>query len=434
MVAGFSDSAGRRPAYIACFTLYMGANIALAMQNNYMTLLVLRCFQSAGSSATVSLCQGVVADVATAAERGSYVAYASVSTILGPTLSPVLGGLLSQYFGWRAIFRFLAASAAPVFAFLLLFFPETCHKVVGNGSLSPRHLIYMSIPSYLRERNRARRGIAIDKDEQRRLVKNSRGSFPNPLASLIVLSNPEAALLMLFVGIIFGVHYLILSAIPSQYSGMYGLNEVNLGLIYIPYGAGSIVSAFTTGRLANWNYRRHARRLNFPIALDKQLDLTNFPIERARLEIALPILYFSSAIVAFYGWALDLHIRMIGLLGLLFFVGYGVYALYQITAILIIDIYPESPATATAANNLVRCLFAAASTASAVPLVNSLGAKWAYTLTAITTAGMSLILWILITQGSSWRRKLKYRNELKKQLKGSGDSYSKAEVAGTFPR
>lgn len=88
MVAGFSDNAGRRPAYIAYFTLYMGANMALTVQHSYLGLLILRCFQSAGSSAMVALCQGIVADVATAADRGTYVAYASVSTILGPTLSP----------------------------------------------------------------------------------------------------------------------------------------------------------------------------------------------------------------------------------------------------------------------------------------------------------------------------------------------------------
>lgn len=154
LIAGWSDNAGRRPAYIACFTLYMGANAALIMQNGYMALLIFQCFQIAGSSAMVALCQGVVADVATAADRGRYVAYASVSTILGPTVSPILGGLLSQYFGWRAIFRFLAGFAAPVFALLLVFLPEDCHKIVGNGSMPPPTPIHTSLFGWLREKRR----------------------------------------------------------------------------------------------------------------------------------------------------------------------------------------------------------------------------------------------------------------------------------------
>ena len=356
VVAGFSDSAGRRPAYIVCFTFYMGANIALAMVDHYGALLVLRCLQSAGSSATVALCQGVVSDVATAAERGTYVAYASVSTILGPTLSPILGGLISQYFGWRAIFRFLAMVATPVFIFLILFFPETCHKVVGNGSIPPLYIIHKSFPSFLRHKHRPRQDAEINKEAQEKLAQSQSIKFTKPFNALVVLSNKEAALLMPFVGIVFGVHYLVLATIPHLYGDMYGLNEIHLGLVYIPYGLGSIVSAFTTGKLANWNYRRHASRLGFPIALEKQLDLTGFPIEQARLEIALPILYFSSLILAAYGWALGFQIHLIGLLILLSAIGYGIYALYQITSILIIDIYPESPATATAANNLVSRL------------------------------------------------------------------------------
>ena len=403
VVAGFSDNAGRRPVYIACFILYLGANLALAMQKNYIALLILRCFQSAGSSAMVALCQGIVADVATAADRGTYVAYASVSTILGPTVSPILGGLLSQYLGWRAIFWFLAMFAAPVFLFVLLFLPETCHKVVGNGSLPPPRLVHMTLLGWLRERRRHGRGVRVREEEERRLMKTEHLKFPNPLATLKIFSNKEAPLLMGFVGIIFGVHYLILSTIPSQYGDLYGLGETYLGLIYIPYGLGSVVSAFTTGRLANWNYRRHASRLHFPISADKQMDLTQFPIERARLEIALPILYLISAAIAVYGWSLSLHAHLIALLVLLFAIGYGVYALYQITAILIIDIYPENPATATAANNLIRCSFAAASTACAVPLVDSLGVGWAYTFAACTALGMSLVLWVLIIRGPSWR-------------------------------
>lgn len=101
MIAGFSDKAGRRPAHMICFTIYIIANLGLALQNNYIALLLLRMLQAAGSSGTVALAQGLVGDCVTSAERGKYVAYAAAGTILGPTLSPILGGLISQYCGWH---------------------------------------------------------------------------------------------------------------------------------------------------------------------------------------------------------------------------------------------------------------------------------------------------------------------------------------------
>lgn len=261
----------------------------------------MRCFQSAGSSGTVALCQGVVADIATSAERGQYVAYSSVSTILGPTLSPIIGGLLSQYLGWQAIFWFLTIFAVPVFILLMVFLPETCHKVVGNGSIPPTHILNKSIMSYYQEKKQIRQGLPIDRDQQESLSRTVKWRFPNPLRTLAVLFNMEAACLMLYIGLLLAVHYLILSGIPSIFGEIYNFNEIQLGLVYIPYGCGSVVSAFTTGKLVDWNYRRHAQRLNFPLVLNRRLDLSNFPIERARLEVALPLLYFGSALIIVYG-------------------------------------------------------------------------------------------------------------------------------------
>lgn len=101
MIAGFSDKAGRRPAYFICFVIYMIANLALALQNSYVALLILRMLQSAGSSGTIALANGLVGDCVVSADRGQYIAFASLGSILGPTLSPILGGLLSQYLDWH---------------------------------------------------------------------------------------------------------------------------------------------------------------------------------------------------------------------------------------------------------------------------------------------------------------------------------------------
>jgi len=67
-----ADMIGRRPVYFVGFVIYVGANIGLALQTNYAALIVLRCLQSTGSSGTVALGNGVVADIASSGERGKY--------------------------------------------------------------------------------------------------------------------------------------------------------------------------------------------------------------------------------------------------------------------------------------------------------------------------------------------------------------------------
>ena len=72
-----ADMAGRRPVLILGFIIYIGANIGLALQTNYAALLILRCLQSAGSSGTIALGSGVVADVTSSGERGKFMGTSS---------------------------------------------------------------------------------------------------------------------------------------------------------------------------------------------------------------------------------------------------------------------------------------------------------------------------------------------------------------------
>jgi MFS family permease len=75
-----ADMAGRRPAYILAFTIYLGANIGLALQNSYRALFVLRCLQSTGSSGAIALGYGIVADLSTSSERGSFMGVVGAGT------------------------------------------------------------------------------------------------------------------------------------------------------------------------------------------------------------------------------------------------------------------------------------------------------------------------------------------------------------------
>lgn len=82
--------------YIVCYIIFNAANIGLALQNNYVALLILRMVQAAGSSSTVALANGVVGDIVTSAERGTYIAYASLAGMLGPIVAPILGGIIGR--------------------------------------------------------------------------------------------------------------------------------------------------------------------------------------------------------------------------------------------------------------------------------------------------------------------------------------------------
>lgn len=430
MIAGFSDGAGRRPAYIYCFIVYIAANVGLALQRNYAALLVLRCLQSAGSSGTVALCNGVVADLVTSAERGIYVGYTSVTSILGPIVGPIIGGLIAQYLGWWWIFWFLTISSATYFVFFFLFLPETCRKVVGDGSIPPPRL-NQSVTGIIRERRRNKAGITVDAAQQENVRKNYRLRFPNPLSTLFIAGDKESGLILFCSGLLVAILYATTTGIPYLFGKIYGFDELQLGLVYIPFGAGSLISALSTGKAIDWNYRRHAKKNGFPLTKNRHQDLTDFPIEKARLEVALPLLYLGNIGSIAYGWTLAYETNLAGPLILLFVFGYGSMAAFQVMQILMVDINPGNAASATAANNLFRCLLGAGSTAVVVPMIDRMGVGWAYTFASLVWIALSPSLWLLMRYGPGWRKEKKEKEDRKEKAKAKnvGTKEAKADVS-----
>lgn len=397
-VGGLSDDAGRRPAYLVCFVVYIAANIGLALQNSYAALMVLRCLQSAGSSGTVALANAVVADIVTSSERGVYIAWTSIAPMVGPALGPIIGGLLAQYVGWHFIFWFLLILAGVVFVPMALFFPETCRKIVGDGSIPPPKWsrCYMNTIS---EKKAIKAGKAIPWEKRDELARKRRLRFPNPFRTLTVIFQRECGYALLYIALICN------------------FNELQISLCYIPLGAGAMLAAVVRGRVIDSRYRYHAKRLGMPIVHNRRADLTDFPIERARIEVALPTLFLGCACQIGFGWTVQYKTNLAGPLILLFVIGFCLSATMNAIAVLVVDIYPSKAGTATAANNLLRCWLGAGATGFVVPMINAMGIGWTGTFFALVVVAFSPVLWYIMSQGPKWRRERKEKEERAKASK-----------------
>ncbi|KAK7956645.1 uncharacterized protein PG986_005867 [Apiospora aurea] len=429
-IGSFADATGRRPAYLICFVIYIGANIGCALAPNYAALLVLRMLQSAGSSTTVALCQAVVSDIITSAERGQYVGFAAVPTILAPALGPVIGGLLSQFLGWRWTFWFLTILAGAYMVIYALFMPETCRNIVGDGSLRP-HKAYRTLwqlgKEALEDRRRAKESTNNKSDSNDLALYRtvSRASARpalqvrklNPFKSLAILFDKEMFLLLTYSSIVFAGFYAVATALPSQLARNYGFDNLMVGLMFLPLGGGSIFAAAVLGRIINWNYQRHCRRLGLPFERSKQPDLAGFPIERARLEIGLPLLALASAVLMGWGWAMQYRAHLAVPCVLLFLLGIGIIGFSNTSNVLLADVNPGHAGSATAANNLTRCLVGAAATAAVNPMIDGIGDGWAFfILGALALAGAPSLL-LIMKHGVRWRKEKAAKEQAKKEKK-----------------
>ena len=152
--APLADWQGRRTTLVYTLLLYVASNVALALTTNSAMLLAFRALQAIGSSSTIALGAGVIADISPPNERGGYIGWFSggeCRNVLSPAgrssadgravrqlslaLGPVIGGLLAGFLGWRSIFWFLTVFSGLCVAGVLLVLPETLRRIVGNGEM-----------------------------------------------------------------------------------------------------------------------------------------------------------------------------------------------------------------------------------------------------------------------------------------------------------
>jgi multidrug resistance protein len=394
IIGGISDRIGRRPAYLLSFTIFIAANIGLALQSNYAALLVLRCIQSCGSSGTAVLSSAVVSDIATRQQRGSYIGLAALGSSMGPALGPVIGGLLNHFLGWRSVFWFLAIFGGVMLLVYIVFIPETCRNVVGDGGL-PAQAWNRPLVAYLRQKNMTVAALDVTTPTKKR---------PGLLATIPIILDKESFLLLSFTGLVYAGYYIILTSLPQQLSSTYHYNSIQVGLCYLPIGLGPMLIRPIIGRLMDTNFRRHARKLGVEVIADKQHNIDGFPIEWARLQISLVLVYLTSASIIPYGWVIGLrHPPLPAILVLLFIMGTFLSATFQPVIALTVDINPRSPAAATAASQFLRCLLGAGGVALVNPMLDNLGSGWTGTVVAAVWVVMSVSWWSVIYWGPRWR-------------------------------
>jgi multidrug resistance protein len=257
-----ADTIGRRPVYLATFAIYVAASLGLALQNNYAALLTLRMLQSLGCSATVAIGYGVIADVVPPSQRGSMLGPAMVATNLGPSLGPLIGGLLTDRAGWRWVFWFLLVMGAAFLLALILFFPETSRKLVGNGSIEPtgwnRTLV---------SRFHSPRGTVTGRspDEHLALRPTGKLTLPNPFHSLRLIFYKDTALVLSVSAIYYTVYYCVQASLPGIFVDVYGYNKIQIGLCYLAMGIGVVMGGYTNGTFTMCfeSLRRTCQRIGY---------------------------------------------------------------------------------------------------------------------------------------------------------------------------
>lgn len=103
--AWLSERVGRRKYYLGCILAFTASSVACGLSPNLATLTVMRVIQGLMGGALLPTSQALIYEQFPKEKAGIAGAIFGMSVMIGPALGPVMGGYLTDEFGWRSIFN-----------------------------------------------------------------------------------------------------------------------------------------------------------------------------------------------------------------------------------------------------------------------------------------------------------------------------------------
>ncbi|KAL5606003.1 hypothetical protein BROUX41_006205 [Berkeleyomyces rouxiae] len=404
--APMSELFGRQVVFVGTYfflTAFLGGSIA---SQNMATLVVLRCLAGCFGASTLTNSGGVIADMFSAAERGTATAIFALAPFLGPSLGPIVGGFLGQASGFRWLEALMCIFTGIVWIVVSLMVPETYAPVLLRKRAEK--LTQLTGKKY------------ISKIEKLRPRKTIREEFEVAMLRpwVLMLREPIVTLTSVYIAIIYGTLYMLFAAYPIVFQGHRGWSQGIGGLPFLGVMIGMMMGA----GYYLWDSKRYA-------AIIKAKG-------KARPEDRLPpaiIGAFAIPIGLFwFAWTNSPSVHWISSI-----FGGGVFALGMVLVFLsllnyLVDSYVIYAASVLAANSMLRSLFGAAFPLFTTYMYDDLGIHWASSIPAFLALVCLPCPLLFYKYGESIRLKCKFAAEADaflKKMNNHSSSQSSADDA-----
>lgn len=249
-----SDIHGRRRMMMVAIGIHLCGSALATVAQTMPQLIAFRLLQGVGAGGLLALAQAAIADIAPGHERGRYQAYISGTFAVAALLGPVVGGVLTHYLSWRAIFVLYLplGLAALVFVRRVLSYEvvvRRAHVIDYPGAA----LLAGALASVMIALTRVGQGVPVTAESSLGLFAASVALFaafvvqerrtPEPLIPPALFEHPAVAIACMTLGLQFFVLIgsAVLIPLAMQSVGRADLQQVALRMLpmtlTIPFGA-----------------------------------------------------------------------------------------------------------------------------------------------------------------------------------------------------
>ena len=134
-----SDALGRRVVVLGGLAVFAFASLGCTIAGNIHSLWLFRVVQGLSAGAGLVVGRAIIRDAVQGPDAQRLMSQVTLVFGLAPAIAPVIGGLLLNLLGWRAIFAMMLAFALGVLTWSARSLPETLPRA-HRQSLRPRDL------------------------------------------------------------------------------------------------------------------------------------------------------------------------------------------------------------------------------------------------------------------------------------------------------
>ena len=104
MLGRLGDTMGPRPVFLASLAVFVLASLACGFAHDIVWLISARVVQGMSSAGLQLMSQTITARTTTPRQRPKYMAIIGAAFPVAILIGPVLGGLITDYWGWPWVF------------------------------------------------------------------------------------------------------------------------------------------------------------------------------------------------------------------------------------------------------------------------------------------------------------------------------------------
>lgn len=383
--APLSEQYGRKPFFIASFTVYTLCQVGSALAPNTAALLVFRFLGGCFAANPITNSGAFISDIWDARERGKAMAIFCVAPFIGPTLGPLVAGFIEvSNISFRWLYWVLACFAGSCLFVIIFFIPETYAPV-----------ILVRKARRIREESGDSRYYAPL--EALRIPFKTRLKRILAKPFLLFLHEPMLVAMTVYVSFVYGCIYILFEAYPIVFGEEHHMNAGSTGLMFLPILTGCV----TAGILYRTVFQ--------PIY---ESDLEKYSPDKPPPEVRLKSAMYSGPfyVISFFwfGWTSYPFISYWASMSSGVFLGVSISLIFVALTNYIVDAYLSVAASALAVYTVIRSAAGAGFPLFARAMYDKLGPRWASTVLGVVALFLAPIPLVLHKYGETLRKRSRY--------------------------